>query len=89
LFGFVTFSQACSNENYQQEVQQLKRQLQIATEERNELEVYITTLTCSCLQITIKFSNAFLGSENARKLLNCRFCLANNYLLLASSNSQQ
>lgn len=29
---------ACSNENYQQEVQQLKRQLQIATEERNELE---------------------------------------------------
>ncbi|XP_062164418.1 kinesin-like protein KIN-7N [Alnus glutinosa] len=29
---------ACSNENYTQEIQHLKRQLEIATEERNELE---------------------------------------------------
>lgn len=64
LVGHVAFSQACSNENYTQEIQHLKRQLEIATEERNELEVsiYIITLTC-CSWILLNFQMHFLAQQ--------------------------
>jgi hypothetical protein len=86
LVGRVTFSQACSNENYTQEIQQLKRQLEIATEERNELEVsiYFIILT-SCSWILLNFKCIFWLS-NCINTVNCH---GKYYLFLASFYSQK
>jgi hypothetical protein len=61
----TTFSQGCSNENYTQEIQQLKRQLEIATDERNELEVSLYHNFDFLFFVTFKFSNGFFGLANA------------------------